>query len=388
MITVSSDANCRGRGVPRLERLRGALLALLGGILMFGAGSRPATAQVPSLQVLESSVSNTGESQGSDSVEARGFEHVSHEVGGPSDLELVDPERVWKGGQWVWRTDWGPWWVGFGMGALVALALLIGAARTMKRPVLSGPYSERGPFARLVLGPDGRRWLIGLLKDRLAWTYVLVAAFFGGAIYVGAFKSLTGWMTELSPVARYAPALLGSLAAVVGGRFPYWIPGNELKQGDSKAIAKAVQKNSSWLVELVRVRLDDRLTKGIWEVAERQEIGLIQRATWETASEAVDKGTLLPSEREALLAELLEIRPAPEGRAGFLSRTAAVRQATKLVCLDDLEHLLGKYERRGASPDRRKASSSQGAQERRRGVERRVGSPWRPALQLESQVAS
>jgi len=275
------------------------------------------------------------------------------------------------------------------MGALVALALLLGAARTMKRPVLSGPYSERGRFIRDVLGPDGRRWLIGLALDRLAWIYVFAAALFGGAIYVGAFKGLTGWMTELSPGARWGPAPLGGLAAVLGARFRYWIPGDKLKRGgDTKAIAEAVRERSSWLVELVRVRLDDRLTKGVSEVAKGREIGLIQRAMWETASQAVDKGQLLPSEREALLAELLEIRPGPERRAGFLSRTAAVRQATKLVCLDDLEHLLGKYERRAASADRRQATSSHGARERRRGVERRVGSPWRPSLQLESKVAS
>lgn len=293
-------------------------------------------------------------------------QQVDEAGSGEGAFRVRDPGQRWDeaDGRWRWRIAKPKMLLWGAVGFFLALFLLLGLFVTIPKPTLA----QRRWFSG--------RTVRGLGVDPLVLAYLLAAGAFAMFLYSGAFVWLSAETKRVAELgAGGAAALFTSLAGVL------FTKGEKRK----RLIAAVAGEGPSSFLGLMRVGVDDDLRRRVKALAEKHEVGLIQRALCDRSKEALDQGRLQTDERKEFVDELLGFQPGENERSDFLNRQAVLHFATRLVTIEDLEDRLPKAE--GRTFERRKSTNGRMARERRAGQDRRVRSVWTPPDRAEFELA-
>ncbi|MCZ6852765.1 MAG: hypothetical protein O7G86_02495, partial [Gammaproteobacteria bacterium] len=253
--------------------------------------------------------------------------------------------------------------IGFVLGALV-LIWFTGATRSS---LSISRLSRAASF--LIRNPLSMVWM--LLFAGVA--YLVYAGFFD---YLSEFGDLPAAFEPLQ-VSAGVTALLGmALDALRRIWKPAWLEkAQSVIKGGSGTLSGLVisAQHSAWFIALFQDNLEKAQQRRISDIAERYNLGLVQKAMCNTADRAVDRSAIDPTEHERFINDLMNLESGSEARTTFLNTRRAVQLSTSLLTVDQLTVHLGESDLRVA--DRRVASVTFPGEEQRV-ADRRSESSW------------
>jgi len=218
-----------------------------------------------------------------------------------------------------------------------------------------------------------------LLKNGFVWRYVMLIVGFAGLLYSGFFELLRDRVAETLPgVVGWAPAGASMLATfgltLLARRFS-WLStegGVEL-EGMIKNLEdeSATAGKRHWLSTLTWSSVEDERQQNISDLAYTYSTGFIKFAVRKHCESAMDHGQLAAADVSELLDDLDSVPVGEDERQRFINRRSAIQISSHIVQLEDLQHVIQKYDRR-KSERRLERGEAPPDKERRRRTERRV----------------